>query len=616
MDPPFVLSLLAIGAGIGLRLLDALQASGKEATRLERGLVATALGLGLLQYLPFALGAAGLLTPATVWSGLVVATIVAAGPALRILRAVRREAAASLSTPRLALRLGLIGLVAVSLSLAFLVALTPPTEGDAIAYHLTGPKRWLQAERLVYLPTLVSTSHTMGVEMLYTICLAVWSDTAAKLTHFALGVLALMALYALGRRLRNDAAGGGAALWWLSGVLPALSPIYLFGWAYADMGITFLLAATLVAFLAWMRTGHGGWMASAALCAGLTASFKLTGALTGLLLAAAAFWHCRTGGARAGSAIRLAASFWALSLAPLLPWLARNLVDTGNPVFPAFSSLFPTRDWSPAAAARFEVEYRYQMWGLAFGQGWSLDQRKLIRGGALVVAFVAWAIALWRVREPRHRVVVWCCGGGILTSLWFTGLQFRLMLPSLALLYTLVCSGVCSWRWGRRACVAGAVAALLLATIRYARWQARSAPRMARVAVGAMTRAEFLQGSGDIFRMWAAVNRLVPPTERIVAAGISLQYGLPFGGSYYADPYVFSTGPLQERIRTDSWQTLLQDLRREGIAYAVAPTTLPEWRREAIRRRQHEWDICLRLVRERGEELYRAGDVALYRLRL
>src|SRR5262245_26482117 len=77
-DPPFVAYLFWLGAAIGWRTLRLLKVGLDGVEKLERGVLAVALGMGFLQFLPWALGMAGLfagqpiLTPSAVWLGLLV----------------------------------------------------------------------------------------------------------------------------------------------------------------------------------------------------------------------------------------------------------------------------------------------------------------------------------------------------------------------------------------------------------------------------------------------------------------------------------------------------------------------------------------------------------------
>src|SRR3954470_1667253 len=193
--PGFLLAFVVLGLAIGRRCLIWLGVT--QGSRVERGIVAFALGSGTLQLVPLALGTFGLLGVRAVWAALALVTLLASYDLLRVLLAAR-DLLGHLKASRfplwtLALAPGLVA--------ACLLALTPTLDADGLGYHLTVPKRWLASGSLSYLPTYPNSNMPMGVEMLFTLALAVSGDAAAKILHYALGVSGAIALYLAGLRL-------------------------------------------------------------------------------------------------------------------------------------------------------------------------------------------------------------------------------------------------------------------------------------------------------------------------------------------------------------------------------------------------------------------------------
>src|SRR5262249_33011298 len=58
-----------------------------------------------------------------------------------------------------------------------------------------------------------------------------------------------------------------------------------------------------------------------------------------------------------GAAFSSALTFGVLALALLCPWYLRNVVETGDPVYPFGEPVFHGRNWSPAAAAYLDTYY-------------------------------------------------------------------------------------------------------------------------------------------------------------------------------------------------------------------------------------------------------------------
>ncbi len=90
---------------------------------------------------------------------------------------------------------------------------------------------------------------------------------------------------------------------------------------------------------------------------------------------------------------------------PVLPWLVRALILTGNPFFPLLANIIPSRDLSPDLAAQVDSYNRYMTWGNSVGREWSLDQRAhllIAVGAALLLVGVYIAFRL-RTRLARAR---------------------------------------------------------------------------------------------------------------------------------------------------------------------------------------------------------------------
>ena len=86
-DPPFTLFLVLLRAALGRRVLGLLRIPLGEASRLERGVLCAATGLGLMQYIAFGLGVAHLLTPLAVKISLFALTILLLPDIHRLIRA-------------------------------------------------------------------------------------------------------------------------------------------------------------------------------------------------------------------------------------------------------------------------------------------------------------------------------------------------------------------------------------------------------------------------------------------------------------------------------------------------------------------------------------------------
>jgi hypothetical protein len=610
-DPPFVLALALLAAAIGHRLLRVLGASA-DATALERGTISAALGLGLLQYLPFGLGMAGALTPRAVWIGLAGLYLLFARDAVDVARGVFRgvQRLRGARPPRW-ITWGL-ALLAIPLGVMLLGALAPPTDHDGLYYQLTAPKRWLQHGELIYLPTLLHTNLVMGVNMLFTLALAVHSDTAAKLIHYLHGALALLAIFALGRRLSGPSAGFAAASVWFVGFYPVwtLDASRLFSFAYVDLGVALDVVCAALSFLLWTRSRSRGWLLAAALCSGFAATTKLNGALIGGALAAVVVADLRRDGQPWARSLLAGAGFGALSALPAVPWFVRSWLLTGSPVYLLFARLFPTRDWSPTAAETISIFFRYYFWGTGFSSvGWSLAVRKAVLFASMAATAAGGAVVIWRWKNWEARALAFLAMVWVLGSFSSTGLYLRYILPAMAIGYVLAFSAAShvleSARWLR-----GAVLAVI--SVNSVLMICGNKPSLldtAGAATGAIGREEFLARQIPVIALWEFVNRTVPPDARILLAA-----GRP---SYYLDPICYVTEAYyQNHFHFDEWESFLADVRRDRIGYVIVSKTSgasnPTGPDYAAAR--NERPFVRRLVDQYGRLLSTVGTDRLYRL--
>lgn len=605
-DPPFVLALLVLAAALGRRILLLVGARPERAPALEWGVLCAGVGLGAIQAMPFALGALGVLTPAGVWLALGLLAVALAHDAAAVARGVLLAARRRMRRRAPAWAVATACILAVPIGVALLQALCPPTAQDALGYHLTAPKRWLQAESLCYLPAIPHTNSPLGVEMLYTISLAVWSDTAAALIHFAFGALSMCALYALGRRLRGPAAGVAAAAAFALGV-PRLWALPSFIVAYVDLAVVF---ETLCACLAWLhlrRDGDRGWLWCAGLCAGFAGSFKLTAAPLGVVLALLTAAVRLRASEPPSAAFREAAGLLGISLLPILPWLGRAWVLTGNPVWPMLSGLFPTRDWSSEAGAAYSAYFRYYNWAVRGADALPLAARRALLAGATLVTAAATALAVRVLSRPGERWLALLAGTMGIAGMAGTGLYLRLLMPWTTLAILLV--AVAATRALARVPGAGVVALALLAVNAAVYVRGAGLPATAQAAVGAIDRHRFLGAAMPLTALWDYVNARLEPGARLL-------YAAP-GGTYYSDRYCFMTDPyLQHRVRLDRWPAFVASMRRDGIRYAVLPEVTQDLERPGppYAPARNEVRFVRRLVRAGGRRLTAVDRLGLYRI--
>jgi hypothetical protein len=440
----------------------------------------------------------------------------------------------------------------------------------------------------------------------------VWSDTAAKLIHYVFGLLTLLTVFALGKRLKSATLGFTAAALWMIGLyaIPTLDASRLFAWAYVDLALAAYSIGAVLCWLTWSRTAERGWLYAGALSAGFALTTKLTGVFVAALLSLVVLIDGLRQRRGIGPALGTAVVFGVVALLPAVPWFARTWTLTGSPVYLMFPKVFPTRDWSPEAGAAFTEYFKYYVWGTGYRSlGWSLDLRKMVRAGAMLGTLLAAGIFLWRAKNWEHRFI-----GGVFAALTLvcvssTGLYVRYLVPFLPLAMLLALLPLEPMLRAKSWLQAGLVAFLGLNALLYVRGAYPSVKDSALAATGLVSRDVFLQRLYGATEIWRYTNDVVPRDARILMAA-----GRP---SYYIEPYCFLTEALyQERIRLNTWENFLADVRRDNLKYAIvadgtAPTAPigPDYAPLV-----NEMPFAHRLVAEKGRLLKKIGSDGLYEL--
>jgi hypothetical protein len=320
------LALTGLAVAGGRRLTGGLLASETAVVRLA---LTAGLGLGLLSLLVLGLGLVGWLTPVVAWL-LMVALAVWLRPDWRSvvtdLRSVKWP------RPHTNFHRWVALYVAASLILAFFTALVPETAWDALVYHLTGPRLFTEAGRIVHPIDLPYLGFPQLGGMQFTLGMLLGGDGVAPLLHFGYGIMGLVLTAALVR----DAFGVSAA--WYTVALLTSAPLWLelMGDAYVDVTLLFYMVAAFYAFMRWREVRPEpqarAWLILLATFCGFAASVKYTAVAVPVALALSLAWTSRRDGGRV--LLRRLALLTAVTTLLILPWLLENWITTGNPVYP------------------------------------------------------------------------------------------------------------------------------------------------------------------------------------------------------------------------------------------------------------------------------------------
>ncbi len=322
----------------------------------ERLIFSAGLGIGALGLLAFGLGLVGWLTRPVILGVLGVLSV-AALPQLRMtsgqLRiAIRR----SLFVTRYSSLVTFF--LSVTILLAFTIALLPPIDWDGLFYHLTAPKSYLAAGRIVGGVDIPHFSFPQLLEMVFALAIAVRGDVTAKLMHFGF-VFLLGGLVWLTARKVLRVKNSWLALLFLFSVPMVLT---LASWAYNDLALAFfeLAAVYFLVYSFQFSVFSRRALVLSGIFSGLAMGLKYTSAVAIGTVGALLLWQLWRNRISLASSIRAVATFALPALAVASPWYLKNWLFTGNPVYPfLFGGVF----WDDFRTAAYS--------GAGSGIGWN-----------------------------------------------------------------------------------------------------------------------------------------------------------------------------------------------------------------------------------------------------
>jgi hypothetical protein len=544
--------------GAGLVLLSA-QALGAGICQLMRWrpddwreglLYRTAIGLGAVSYISLGLATLGLYRPRSVQTVIalvliggslwIVYRLVRPGAAVQKVKALTRLAVTRIDRPadRIWRAIALLAIL-----IAFVGALAPEVEYDALWYHLWLPKLWLTHGHPVDPIAEYISLYPMTWELIFGAGLALGGPTAAKLLHFACLPLVGLLTYQLIRRFVPKASP------WLAVALLATVPTVL--WeattAYIDLAMTLHVGLAVYALLRYVEGRRWHWLALATVNLGLALATKhlaltvLIPATTGLALR---LWLEERDLRRA---LVPAMLLGGLSLLLPLPWYLRSWLASGNPVFPDLFGVFgalPPERWNALTErglSAFKARFGRPRTALnLLTLPWDMTIHAARYGGNLGPMFLLLLPGL-AVRRRRAQATSWLMAFVLLyIAFWaspISSFQMRFVVPITPLLAVLA-AAACSWPMGSwpgkrakrvRRAVYGGVAMLLLLNLPpftslherdRAGWDGwlthvvRQVP--VSVVIGSTSYEEYLVRSVPSYAVWQHINTHLPEDARVL----------------------------------------------------------------------------------------------------
>ncbi len=316
IDLLVALWLILMALGVGLWFFQFLTQADSHST-LEQLLFGFGLGFGAFGLLVLLLGLVGLLQTAVILPLIILLTLTGLPQLLKLRLDLRKK------RPSRPISLYLT----IAIGMALILAFMPPTNWDGLFYHLKGPKLYLEAGRIYGGVNIPHLNFPSLFQMWFLLGMGIRSDVVAQLIHFLFliplsGIVYLLATEHLGL---DD--GWTAVLFLLA--TPMILTVA--AWTYNDLGLAFFSAGTVAAFLRWQKDNNLRWLTMTGIFAGLAMSMKYTSFVTPLALGLILLWQYRHDWRTGVKPVLL---FGITAVSVLSPWLIKNLIFTGNPVYP------------------------------------------------------------------------------------------------------------------------------------------------------------------------------------------------------------------------------------------------------------------------------------------
>jgi len=313
-----VWTLAALGAGRPVARY--LMAGGDSGS--DENVIAAIAGTGVLVASAGALSLVGWFRP---WPLLAVLLLWAAAGAVDL---IRRPIVLPTVNPRI---LPLAALAVVSV----LVAATLSPFYDQWHQHLGFPWAWLQDGSIHPLPGDWYSYMPVNSSLLFAYGLRTLGPWSAQVVHWWCGLVTVMAVWSLARRVRTQSAGVWAA--WIFATTPTV--LHLSTTAGSDLVVTLFAGGAWLALLRTLddRARAYRWWVFSGVCVGLAVGTKYIALGTVAIpvaVGAVALHRPWRRMETPRSPIRGSALAFASAVLSFAPWALRNLVAAGNPLFP------------------------------------------------------------------------------------------------------------------------------------------------------------------------------------------------------------------------------------------------------------------------------------------
>lgn len=254
----------------------------------------------------------------------------------------------------------IIILITILLLLLRLPTLFVPSAGadwDSASHQLAMSKIWLSEGRVTYIPFMHHSNIPATINMLFIHGLQFGEQTGAKTFGFMFGIFALLFVGGLASKQFNSRAGAWASLMLIA------SPVVLWeiGTAYVDVAHGLYAGGAILLAALFCVNQDKRYLYLSSIFLGFAIGTKYTGFQVALGIVICLLF-CANFTASYYRKILKRVSFVStviiISFVVGGIWYVRNIVNTGNPVYPFFYSVFGGSNWNEENAQAYAAEQK------------------------------------------------------------------------------------------------------------------------------------------------------------------------------------------------------------------------------------------------------------------
>jgi hypothetical protein len=582
-----------------------------ESTRTEAIAESLVLGMAMLGAATFLLGVCKLLYP---WLVVIALLAAAAAGAFSIAKGALSRTRSNRTPPELLAVFGISFLLLLGLP-----SYLPGLAHDTLVYHFTLPKIYLNHHGMVTLPYSLFANMPHNVELLYVLAISGGGFVTAKLLIFQFSLLTLLGFSSFASRYLSAPLTGVMGLLYLGGPMAQ----WHVSRAYVEPAVGCFLLYALLAFHRWRASGHARELLLFGVLTGWALGTKYTAwpFASGLILCAFVllFRERRTTRVEAKLILLTAA---ALAI-PVLPWLIRAWIVTGNPLYPNLPSLLGGKWWSVVQ----DMQYHRALASVDLSTvspsvwawlriPWNLVTSTNLYSPVLMVLALLAPLLPRSYREGRWQILLMVYPGVLLWALVLPFSRYLLSaLPLLVVASTLVLEPMARRRW----LWIGVQCAILLTLVTHTRLPDRKWDRLLTE-----NRQAYVEKRG-LNPLWRQVNERLPPSAKLML--VFENRALFLDRDFWLDSAYEAPSSMEILRKAGSASEAARSLRESGITHLVVnrdaakrylnqvlPFEMTD--PEILPQAQFDWDVqaFYDLLRNEATPLFEVKEHAVYKL--